>query len=119
MLQNRRSAVETVTPLFRSAEESNDLAAADAASCYAALLRARVENHLAVTTGADMIGKMFQAIQAQQMARELMREAHLTTPEVIRSMGLERMYGDSSPCPPTDNPFTTAEVVPLAVAVAA
>ena len=119
MLQNRRSAVEAVTPLFHSAEASNDLAAADTASCYAALLRARVDNRLSVMTGAEMIGKMFEAIKAQQQARELMREAHLTTPEVIRAMGLERMYGDSSPCPPTDNPFTSAEVVTLPSASAA
>lgn len=113
MLNRRRAAVETVTPLFHSAEASNDLAAADAATCYAALLRARVDNRLSVTTGAEMIGKLFEAIRAQQHARELMREAHLTTPEVIREMGLERMYGDSSPCPPTDNFFTTAEIVGL------
>lgn len=119
MLNNRRSAVETVTPLFRSAEASNDLAAADAATCYAALLRARVDNRLSVTTGAEMIGKLFEAIKAQQHARELMREAHLTTPEVIRAMGLERMYGDSSPCPPTDNPFTSAEIVAIPQANAA
>lgn len=113
MLKNRRSAVEAVTPLFQSAEAANDLAAADSATCYAALLRARVDNGLSVTTGAEMIGKIFEAIKAQQRARELMREAHLTAPEVIRSMGLERMYGDSSPCPPTDNPFTSAEIVGL------
>lgn len=118
MLNNRRSAVEAVTPLFRSAEASNDIAAADAASCYAALLRARVDNCLSVTTGAEMIGKMFEAIRAQQLARDLMREAHLTTPDVIRAMGLERMYGDSSPCPPTDNPFTSAEIVPLSALAA-
>jgi hypothetical protein len=119
MLKNRMSAVATVAPLFHSAETSNDLAAADAADCYAALLRARVDNRLSVTTGVEMIGKMFEAIKAQQHARDLMREAHLTTPEVIRSMGLERMYGDSSPCPPTDNPFTSAEIVSIPKAVAA
>jgi hypothetical protein len=119
MLKNRLSAVATVTPLFHSAEASNDLAAADAASCYAALLRARVDNGLSVTTGAEMIGMVFEAVKAQHHARELMRAAHLTTPEVIRSMGLERMYGDSSPCPPTDNPFTSAEIVPLAAVAAA
>lgn len=105
MLQNRRSAVETVTPLFHSAEASNDLAAADTASCYAALLRARVDNRLSVTTGAEMIGKMFEAIKAQQQARELMREAHLTTPDVIRSMGLERMYGEVRPALPPTTPL--------------
>ena len=113
MLKQRRNAVETCTPLFRQAEATNDMAAADSADCYAALLRARIDARLPITTGADMVRKMFLALQAQQQARELMMEAHLTTPEVLRSMGLERMYGDNSDCPPTEEFWTSASIVPL------
>lgn len=113
MLKERMSLVERVTPLFRTAEASTDIAAADAALCLAGMLRGRVESGLPIGVGAELIGKMRDAFDAAITARTLMLEAHRMTPETMRHMGLERMFGDGSPCPPTDKAFLTDTVVPI------
>jgi len=117
MLNKRKQAFETIRPLFRAAELSTDQAAADAATCIAEMLRARIEANLPINTGTDMLDKLVEALNANVSARRLFIEAHALTPEVVRQLGLERMFGDGSPCPPTDRrEWGAAEVVPISTA---
>lgn len=102
MRKERLKLVADVTPLFRTAEASTDLAAADAAMCLAGMLRGRVEANLPIGIGAEMIGKMKDALVTVINAREIMLAAHELTPATVRHMGIERAFGDGSPCPPTD-----------------
>ena len=101
MLKERLEAVATVTPLFRQAEHSSDLAAAHAAACIAEMLRVRASSNLPIGTGGEMIRMLTEALSAQVRARELFIEAHRLTPDVMNSLGL-RAFGDDSPCPPTE-----------------
>jgi len=117
MLKKRTEAFQTIQPLFRAAELSTDLAAADAATCIAEMLRARIDANLPITLGTDMLDKLVAALNSNVTARRLFIEAHALTPEVIRQMGLERMFGDGSPCPPTDRrEWGAAEIVPISTA---
>ncbi len=104
MLKSRMQAFDTVQPLFIAAELSADRAAADAATCIAEMLRARARANLPLTVGTELLDKLVLALNANVNARKLFIEAHQLTPEVIRELGLERMFGDVSPCPPTDRP---------------
>ena len=115
MLKERLEAVATVTPLFRQAEYSSDLAAADAAACIAEMLRVRASNNLPIGTAGDMIRMLTEALSAQVRARELFIEAHRLTPDVMNSLGL-RAYGDYPDCPPTTGEGSDrTEVVPLKI----
>ncbi|MDH7973466.1 hypothetical protein QH494_14845 [Sphingomonas sp. AR_OL41] len=114
MRKERLDAVSKVTPLFRQAEQSSDIAAADAAACIAEMLRVRATNNLPIGTGGDMIRMLTEALSAQVKARELFIEAHRLTPEVLGSLGL-RAYGDENPCPPTTGSDELPMKVPLKV----
>lgn len=116
MLRQRKQAFETIHPLFRAAELSTDRAAADSATCIAEMLRVRIEADLPITVGTDLLDKLVDALNSNVQARRLFIEAHALTPEVIKKLGLERMFGDGSPCPPTDREFGSATLVPLAAA---
>jgi len=117
MLRQRKQAFETIHPLFRAAELSTDQAAADSATCIAEMLRVRIESNLPIAIGTDMLDKMVLALNSNVQARKLFIEAHALTPEVIKQLGLERMFGDGSPCPPTDRRhWGAAEVVPITTA---
>ncbi|MEO5866657.1 MAG: hypothetical protein ABIS14_03225 [Sphingomonas sp.] len=110
MRKERLNAIAAVTPLFRQAEESTDIAAADAAACLAEILRVRSANRLPIATATDMIRMLTEALTAQVRARELFIDAHRTTPEILGSLGL-RAYGDENPCPPSEG----LQPVPLKV----
>lgn len=99
MLKKRKEAFETIQPLFQAAETSTDLAAADAATCIAEMLKVRVRANLPLGVGTDMLDKLVAALAANVAARRLFIEAHGLTPAVVRELGLERMFGDLSPCP--------------------
>lgn len=101
MRAKRMKAVQTVTPLFQAAEVSIDRAATESAECIAAMLKSRTEGNLPIGTGAEMLRLMTEALAANMRARDLVIQAHQQTPEVIREMGLTRMYGDEYPCPVT------------------
>jgi hypothetical protein len=118
VLRKRKQAFETIQPLFRAAEVSTDQAAADAATCIAEMLRARIEANLPIGAGREMLDKVLLALNANVRARSLFIEAHELTPELIKEIGLERMFGDVSPCPPTDRPHRqhALKVVPASSA---
>lgn len=118
MLNKRKAAFETVQPLFLAAEQSADRAATDAATCIAEMLRIRADANLPIGAGKEMLDKLVSALSANVAARKLFIEAHQLTPEVIKELGLERMFGDGSPCPPTDKPGSRAEltIVPATAA---
>ena len=101
MLKTRKQAFDTIQPLFQAAELSTDRAAADAATCIAEMLRVRLEANLPISLGTEMLDKLVLALNANVNARKLFIEAHELTPEIIKQLGLERMFGDGSPCPPT------------------
>lgn len=113
MLKKRKDAFETIQPLFQAAETSTDLAAADAATCIAEMLRVRARANLPLGVGTDMLDKLVGALSANVAARRLFIEAHALTPAVIKELGLERMFGDESPCPKTEIIKGAGEVVPI------
>lgn len=113
MLKKRTEAFHTIQPLFRAAELSTDQAAADAATCIAEMLRVRAEANLPINVGTDMLDKLVLALNANVNARKLFIEAHELTPEIVRQLGLERMFGDGSPCPPTFRQMGELTVVPV------
>ena len=114
MLKKRIDAFRTVQPLFRAAEAATDRAAADAATCIAEMLRVRLDANLPITAGTEMLDKLVGALTANVEARKLFLEAHELTPAVLKQIGLERMFGDGSPCPPTaETGVATANVVPI------
>lgn len=100
MLKERMAAVEAVTERFRKAEATSDQVAAETAEAIAEFLRARQRAGVPLATGRAMLRKMVSALVANIEARESLIEAHQMTPEVIESIGLTRMWGDGSPCPP-------------------
>ena len=112
MLRQRKQAFETIQPLFVAWEESNDLAAADGATCIAEMLRTRIQTGLPIGIGRDMFDKLVDALNANVGARKLLIEAHALTPELVKELGLERMFGDVFPCPPTDGKKAALTVVP-------
>ena len=112
MLRTRKQAFDTIQPLFRAAELSTDRAAADAATCIAEMLRVRQDANLPLGLGTDMLDKLVLALNANVSARKLFIEAHELTPEIIKELGLERMFGDGSPCPPTFRQTGALTVVP-------
>ena len=114
MRKERLDAVSTVTPLFRQAELSSDIAAADAATCIAEMLRVRATNNLPIGTGSEMLRMLTDALSAQIKARELFIEAHRMTPDVMNSLGL-RAYGGELDCPPTGDFSARPGAVPLKV----
>lgn len=114
MRKERLDAVSKVTPLFRQAEQSSDIAAADAAACIAEMLRVRAANRLPIGAGGDMIRMLTEALSAQVKARELFIEAHRLTPQVLGALGL-RAFGDENPCPPTADSDELPMKVPLKV----
>jgi hypothetical protein len=116
MLKQRKQAFETIQPLFVAWEVSNDLATADGATCIAELLRTRIQAGLPIGMGRDMFDKLVDALNANVGARKLLVEAHELTPELVKQLGLERMFGDVSPCPPTDMPRAGLTVVPTSSA---
>jgi hypothetical protein len=65
-----------------------------------------------------MLDKLVEVLNANVNARRLFIEAHALTPEVVKQLGLERMFGDVSPCPPTDYPHRqhALAVVPISSA---
>ena len=73
MLKKRKSAFETVQPLFVAAELSTDKAAADAATCIAEMLRVRAEAALPIGTGTEMLDKLVSALNANVAARKVSR----------------------------------------------
>ena len=81
---------------------SIDHAAADWETCVTAVLGARIEANLPITTGKDTFDKRVGAFNVQAGARRQFIGAQEMTPQLIDEMGLERMVGDISPCPPTD-----------------
>ncbi len=113
MLKKRKEAFETVQPLFQAAETSADLAAADAAICIAEMLKVRADANLPLGVGTDMLDKLVAALTANVTARRLFIEAHALTPAVVRELGLERMFGDESPCPKTEIIKGADAVVPI------
>lgn len=113
MLKKRIEAFHTIQPLFVAAELSADRAAADAATCIAEMLRVRAETNLPTTAGLDMLDKLVLALNANVSARRHFVEAHGLTTDVIRELGLERMFGDGSPCPPTFRQTGELTVVPI------
>lgn len=116
MLKKRTEAFHTIRPLFVAAEISADRAATDAATCIAEMLRVREEANLPFTIGLDMLDKLVLALGANVSARRHFIEAHGLTPEVIKELGLERMFGDGSPCPPTFRQRGELTVVPIQTA---
>lgn len=113
MLKKRTEAFHTIQPLFVTAELSADRAATDAATCIAEMLRVRAEANLPSAVGLDMLDKLVLALGANVSARRHFIEAHGLTPEVIRQLGLERMFGDGSPCPRTFRQTGELSVVPI------
>lgn len=111
MLKQRKQAFDTIQPLFLAAEVSVDRAAADAATCIAEMLRVRADANLPLGVGTEMLDKLVQALGANVSARKLFIEAHELTPEVVKELGLERMFGDGSPCPPTFRQIGALSVV--------
>lgn len=101
MLNKRKAAFDTIQPLFQTAEVSADRAAADAATCIAEMLRTRETAGLPMNTGTDMLDKMMLALNAGVAARKHFIEAHAMTPALVKEIGLEKAFGDASPCPPT------------------
>lgn len=116
MLNKRREAFELIQPLFRAAELSTNQAAADAAICIAQMLQARIDANLPINIGTDMLDKLVEALNSNVAARRLFIEAHALTPEVVKQLGLEKMFGDVAPCPPTDHPRAALTVVPASSA---
>lgn len=116
MLKKRTEVFHTIQPLFVAAELSADRAAADTASCIAAMLRVRQEADLPIAIGLDMLDKLVLALGANMSARRHFIEAHSLTPDVVKELGLERMFGDGSPCPPTFRQRGEATIVPIASA---
>jgi len=113
MLSQRKQAFEMIQPLFRTAEVQTDQAAADAATLIAEMLRVRQEARLPISAGQDMLEKLVAALGANVAARKLFIEAHSLTPALVKDLGLERMFGDGSPCPKTAFAADPAEVVPI------
>lgn len=64
MLKKRKQAFVTIRPLFRAAELSTGQAAADAATCIAEMLRARIDANLPIDTGTHMLDKLVDALNA-------------------------------------------------------
>ena len=116
MRKKRIEAFETIQPLFHAAETATDRAAANAATCIAEMLRVRDSANLPIGIGTAMLDKLVAALAANVAARRLFIEAHELSPEVLRAMGLEHMFGDGSPCPPTDREWGLQNVTPLAAA---
>lgn len=114
MLKQRKGAFDTIQPLFQAAENATDRAAADNAICIAEMLRVRIEANLPIATGTEMLDKLVEALTANVCARKAFIEAHALTPQLIKELGLERMFGDISPCPPTRRANGSAGVVPIA-----
>ncbi|WP_010161936.1 hypothetical protein [Sphingomonas sp. PAMC 26617] len=110
MRHQRKQAFYTIQPLFRTAEAGTDQAAADAAALIAEMLRVRQEAQLPIAAGQDMLDKLVAALTANVAARRLFIEAHALTPALVKELGLERMFGDGSPCPPTT---VTGDIVPF------
>ncbi len=113
MLIQRKQAFETIQPLFRAAEVKTDQAAADAATLIAEMLRVRQDARLPISAGQDMLEKLVAALGANVAARKLFIEAHAMTPALVKELGLERMFGDGSPCPKTAFAVDQAGVVPI------
>lgn len=116
MLKQRKEAFHTIQPLFQAAENATDRAAADNAICIAEMLRVRIEANLPIAAGTEMLDKLVEALTANVSARKAFIEAHALTPQLIKELGLERMFGDISPCPPTRHANGSADVVPIASA---
>lgn len=116
MLKQRKDAFHTIQPLFQAAEHATDRAAADVANCIAQMLRVRQEARLPLSTGTEMLDKMIEVLAANVSARKAIVEAHALTPELIKELGLERMFGDISPCPRTRGVNGGADIVPISTA---
>lgn len=118
MLKQRMAAVEAVTERFRKAEATSDQVAAETAEAIAEFLRARQRSGVPLGTGRAMLRKMVAALVSNIEARDSLIDAHEMTPEVIESMGLTRMWGDGSPCPPDAREafLGSSEVRPLRAA---
>jgi len=116
MLQKRKAAFDAVQPLFQAAEASADRAAADAATCIAEMLRVREAAGLPMSAGTDMLDKLVVALNHNVTARKSFIEAHAMTPALVKEIGLERAFGDASPCPRTRQPNGELTVVPQAIA---
>lgn len=102
MLNKRRSAVAAAQRSFRDAWYSADRSALDAANCIAEMLRLRSDANLPIAIGTDLLDTIVLALNASIEARKRLIQAHELTPTVIKQLGLARMFGDVSPCPPTD-----------------
>ena len=113
MLNHRKQAFETIQPLFRAAEMQTDQAAADAATLIAEMLRVRQQARLPIAAGQDMLDKLVAALGANVAARKLFIEAHALTPALVRDLGLERMFGDGSPCPSSASATGGADIIPI------
>lgn len=116
MLQKRKAAFDAVQPLFQAAEASADRAAADAATCIAEMLRVREEAGLPMSAGTDMLDKLVVALNHNVTARKSFIEAHAMTPALVKEIGLEKAFGDASPCPRTRQPNGQLTIVPQAYA---
>jgi len=112
MLSQRKAAFDTVQPLFQAAEASADRAATDAASCIAEMLRVRGEAGLPMSAGTEMLDKLMLALNYNVGARKSFIEAHAMTPSLVKEIGLEKSFGDASPCPSTRRPSGELTVVP-------
>lgn len=114
MRKKRIAAFTAIQPLFQAAEASADRAAAEAAGLIAAMIETRSTAELPIAAGVEMLDKLVAALSANVAARKLFIEAHALTPALIHDLGLERMFGDGSPCPPTAAELGSNNVVPIA-----
>ncbi len=116
MFQKRKAAFDAVQPLFQAAEASVDRAATDNATCIAEMLRLREAAGLPMSTGTEMLDKLVAAFNHSITARRSFIEAHAMTPALVKEIGLEKSFGDASPCPRTRQPNGELTVVPHSIA---
>lgn len=112
MLLKRKAAFDAVQPLFQAAEASADRAAADVANCIAEMLRVREAAGLPMSAGTDMLDKLVVALNHNVNARKSFIEAHAMTPALVKEIGLEKAFGDASPCPRTVRPSGELSIIP-------
>jgi hypothetical protein len=69
-----------------------------------------------MSAGTEMLDKLVVALNHNVTARKSFIEAHAMTPALVKEIGLERAFGDASPCPRTRQPNGALTVVPQAIA---
>ena len=104
MLKQRMAAVEAVKKEFLAAEAAQDDAAIRAVRTVAALLEARRDANVPLSTGLREIEAAARAAALSLQARQLMIEAHPGLASLPAQVGLAFLYGDVDECPPVDRP---------------